>query len=106
MYEQQQAEIERLKAVSSATWRGRLQSSMRHKMQGRIDRMEKIAPVRLDAPHGAGALDAAGPVRIGREVVRWSGLTKRYGERTLFARLDGVIVGAATGSAWSGPMGR
>jgi ATP-binding cassette subfamily F protein 3 len=92
MYEQQQAEIERLKAVIKRNMGAdAYQSSMRHKMQGRIDRIEKIDPVRLDGRTVRARFDAAGAGRIGREVVRWSGLTKRYGERTLFARLDGVI---------------
>lgn len=92
LYAQQQAEIGRLQNLIKRNMGADANASnIRHKTQGRIDRMEKVAPPRGDTRTVQARIDAAGAGRIGREVVRLSGLGKEYGERTLFAHLDAVI---------------
>ncbi|HVK05191.1 MAG TPA: ATP-binding cassette domain-containing protein [Armatimonadaceae bacterium] len=92
-YEQQQAEIARLKDLIKRNMGADANASnIRHKTQGRIDRMVKIAPpARSDMQTVKARIDAAGAGRIGREVLRVTGLAKAYGDRTLFSGLDAVI---------------
>jgi ATP-binding cassette subfamily F protein 3 len=66
-------------------------SKIRHKTQGRIERMDKVDAPRSESRAVKARFDAAGAGRIGREVVRLSDLSKAYGTRTLFAHLDGVV---------------
>ncbi len=92
MYEQQQAEIARLRDLIKRNMGADANASnIRHKTQGRIDRMEKIEAPRTDTRAVKARIDAKGAGRIGREVVRLSDLSKSYGERTLFARLNAVV---------------
>jgi ATP-binding cassette subfamily F protein 3 len=92
LYEQQQAEIARLQDLIKRNMGADANASnIRHKTQGRIDRMEKVEAVRRDTTRVRAKIDAAGAGRIGREVVRLTGLAKSYGGRTLFADLDGVV---------------
>ena len=92
LYDQQQAEIARLKDLIKRNMNADAhRSSIRLKTQGRIDRMEKVEAPRTDPRTVRARIDAAGAGRIGREVVRLSDLSKSYGERTLFAHLDGVV---------------
>ena len=92
MYEQQQSEIERLRGLIKRNMGADANASnIRHKTQGRIDRMEKVEAVRADTRVVKARIDAKGAGRIGREVVRLSGLSKAYGDRTLFAQFNGVV---------------
>ncbi|MBC8140310.1 MAG: ABC-F family ATP-binding cassette domain-containing protein [Armatimonadetes bacterium] len=91
-YKNQQNEIERLQGLIKRNMGANAtQSVIRHKTQGRIDRMEKIEAVKTDTTRVKARLDAAGAGRIGREVVRLTDLSKTYGERTLFKRLSAAI---------------
>lgn len=91
-YANQQAEIARLKDLIKRNMGADATASViRHKTQGRIDRMEKVDAVRVDASRVKAKIETAGAGRIGREVVRISNLSKSYGERTLFSHLDGAI---------------
>lgn len=92
MYDQQQAEIARLRDLIKRNMGADANASnIRHKTQGRIDRMDKIDAPRTDTRAVRARIDAAGAGRIGREVVRLSDLSKSYGGRTLFARLNAVV---------------
>lgn len=92
LYKQQQDEIARLNdLIKRNMGANATQSVIRHKTQGRIDRMEKVEAVRTDNRTVRAKIDAAGAGRIGREVVRLSDLSKKFGERTLFSRLGAVI---------------
>ena len=92
MYEQQQAEIERLQGlIKRFMGADATASKIRLKTLGRIDRMEKIERPKTDTTTMRAQVDAAGAGRIGREVVRFDDLGKNYGERTLFAGLNAVI---------------
>ncbi|MBC7808418.1 MAG: ABC-F family ATP-binding cassette domain-containing protein [Akkermansiaceae bacterium] len=91
-YENQQAEIERLKGLIKRNMGADANASnIRHKTQGRIERMDKIEAVKTDTTRVKARIDAAGAGRIGREVVRISELSKTYGARTLFSRLNAVV---------------
>ncbi len=91
-YDQQQTEIGRLKDLIKRNMGADANASnIRHKTQGRIDRMEKVEAVRADTRTVRARIDAAGAGRIGREVVRLSGLGKSHGDRTLFAHLNAAI---------------
>ncbi|MBC8104079.1 MAG: ABC-F family ATP-binding cassette domain-containing protein, partial [Cytophagales bacterium] len=92
MYEQQQAEIGRLRDLIKRNMGADANASnIRHKTQGRIDRMDKIEAVRSDTSRVKARFESAGAGRIGREVARFSDLSKSYGSRTLFAHLDAVV---------------
>jgi ATP-binding cassette subfamily F protein 3 len=91
-YDQQQAEIARLQDLIKRNMGSDANASnIRHKTQGRIDRMIKIEAPRTDGRTVRARIDAAGAGRIGREVLRLSDLTKAYGQRTLFAKLNAVV---------------
>jgi ATP-binding cassette subfamily F protein 3 len=68
-----------------------IQSAMRHKIQGRIDRMEKVEQPPDDSASVRAAIDGGGAGRVGRDVIRSEGLAKRYGGRTLFSGLDLLV---------------
>lgn len=88
----QQKEVARLEnLISRNMGANATMSRIRHKTQGRIDRMDKVGAVRLDKRAVRANIDTAGAGRIGREVVRISGLTRSYGARTLFAPFNAVI---------------
>jgi len=92
MYDLQQAEIARLQDLIKRNMGADANASnIRHKTQGRIDRMVKIDAPRTDTQTVRAKIDSAGAGRIGREVLRLSDLSKTYGERTLFAHLSGVV---------------
>lgn len=92
VYKQQQNEIARLNDLIKRNMGADANASnIRHKTQGRIDRMDKIDPPKLDKRTVKAKFDSAGAGRIGREVVRLSDLTKIYGERTLFSHLNAVV---------------
>jgi ATP-binding cassette subfamily F protein 3 len=91
-YKNQQNEIARLQdLIKRNMGANSTQSVIRHKTQGRIDRMEKVEAVRTDSTRVRAKIDAAGAGRIGREVARMTDISKVYGTRTLFAGLDAVI---------------
>ena len=91
-YTNQQKEIARLNDLIKRNMGADANASnIRHKTQGRIERMEKVEAVKKDTRAIRAKADAAGAGRIGREVVRISGLSKSYGPRTLFAPFDAVI---------------
>ncbi len=91
-FSQQQAEINRLEAVIKRNMGAdSIQSAMRHKMQGRIEKMDKVDRPQTDTSTVAAKFDADGAGRIGREVVRMETLSKVYGERTLFQNLSALI---------------
>ena len=91
-YKNQQNEIERLQGLIKRNMGANATMSViRHKTQGRIDRMEKIEAVKVDGARVKAKVDAAGAGRVGREVVRVSDLSKTYGTRTLFKRLSAAI---------------
>jgi ATP-binding cassette, subfamily F, member 3 len=92
LYDQQQTEIRRLQdLIKRNMGADGHQSNIRHKTQGRIDRMDKVDPPKADLSRVKARFDAAGAGRIGREAVRLSGVAKVYGDRTLFAGLDAVV---------------
>jgi ATP-binding cassette subfamily F protein 3 len=91
-FENQQKEINRLKDLIKRNMGADANASnIRHKTQGRIERMEKVEAVRRDTRAVRAKIDAAGAGRIGREVVRMTDLSKTFGSRTLFSRLNAVI---------------
>jgi ATP-binding cassette subfamily F protein 3 len=91
-YKNQQNEIARLQdLIKRNMGANATQSVIRHKTQGRIDRMEKVEAVRVDSTRVKARIDAAGAGRVGREVVRVSGLSKTFGNRTLFSDLNAVV---------------
>jgi ATP-binding cassette subfamily F protein 3 len=67
------------------------QSNIRHKTLGRIERMEKVEAVRFDNSRVKARIDDKNAGRIGREVLSMNGLTKSFGDRTLFANLEAII---------------
>jgi ATP-binding cassette subfamily F protein 3 len=88
----QQTEIARLEAVIKRNMGAdSIQSAMRHKMQGRIEKMDKVDRPQTDTSTVVARFDAEGAGRIGRDVVRIEGLAKTFGERTLFADLDALV---------------
>ena len=92
LYANQQDEINRLQnLIKRNMGANATQSVIRHKTQGRIDRMEKVEAVQADAARVRAKISSAEAGRIGREVVRLSELSKKYGERTLFSHLNAVI---------------
>ena len=91
-YTNQQKEIARLNDLIKRNMGADANASnIRHKTQGRIERMDKVEAVKKDTRAVRAKADAAGAGRIGREVVRISGLSKSYGPRQLFAPFDAVI---------------
>jgi ATP-binding cassette, subfamily F, member 3 len=91
-YTNQQKEIKRLENLIARNMGADANASnIRHKTQGRIARMEKVEAVRTDTRKVKAKVDAAGAGRIGREVVRFSDLSKTYGTRTLFSHLNAVV---------------
>jgi len=92
LYEQQQAEIGRLQDIIKKNMGGdATQSKMRHRMQGRIERMDKAERVVTDTRNVRALFDADGAGRIGRDVLRSEGLTKSYGDRVLFDGLSFLL---------------
>jgi len=92
MYENQQAEIARLEAVIKKNMGGdSVQSKLRARMETRIERMDKVERVVTDNRNVRALFDADSAGRIGRDVLRAEGLTKTYGERTLFDDLNFLI---------------
>jgi len=92
LYEQQQAEIGRLQDIIKKNMGGdATQSKMRHRMQGRIERMDKAERVVTDTRNVRALFDADGAGRIGRDVLRSEGLTKTYGDRALFDNLSFLL---------------
>ena len=91
-YKNQQNEIARLQdLIKRNMGANSTQSVIRHKTQGRIDRMDKVEAVRTDTSRVKAKIDAAGAGRIGREVLRIDDLAMAYGERTLFSGMGAVI---------------
>lgn len=92
LHSQQQAEIARLNdLIKRNMGAGETASRIRHKTQGRIERMEKVEAVRADTRAVRARIDAQGAGRIGKEVVRLTELTKTYGTRTLFSHLNALV---------------
>ncbi len=92
LYDQQQAEVSRLQAIIKRNMGAdSIQSAMRHKMQGRIEKMDKAERPVTDTTTVRARFDADGAGRIGRDVVRMEGLSKSYGERILFQGLAALI---------------
>ena len=92
LFETQQKEIERLKdLIKRNMGADSTQSNIRHKTLGRIERMEKVEAVRFDNSRVKARIDDKNAGRIGREVLSMNGLTKSFGERTLFANLEAII---------------
>jgi ATP-binding cassette subfamily F protein 3 len=92
LFEQQQAEVERLEDVIKKNMGGdAVQSKIRHRMQGRIERMEKVERPRTDTDNMVARFDADSAGRVGREVVRLSRVTKAYGGRTLFDGIEALV---------------
>ncbi len=92
LYDQQQAQIGRLRDLIKRNMGADPNASnIRHKTQGRIDRMEKIEAPRSDTRIVKARIDAVGAGRLGREVVRLVDLSKSYGERILFAHLNATL---------------
>ncbi len=92
MYENQQAEIERLKGLIKRNMGADANASnIRLKTIGRIERMDKVEAVRTDTTRVKARIDAAGAGRIGREVVRLTDVSKTYGTRTLFRHLNAAV---------------
>jgi ATP-binding cassette subfamily F protein 3 len=92
LFETQQKEIERLKdLIKRNMGADSTQSNIRHKTLGRIERMEKVEAVRFDNSRVKARIDDKNAGRIGREVLSMNGLTKSFGDRTLFANLEAII---------------
>jgi len=92
MYENQQAEIARLQEVIKKNMGGdSVQSKLRARMETRIERMDKVERVSVDSRNVRALFDADSAGRIGRDVLRAEGLTKTFGERTLFDDLNFLI---------------
>ena len=92
MYDQQQKEIARLNdLIKRNMGANNTASIIRHKTQGRIERMDKVEAVRTDTSRVKAKIDDKNAGRIGREVLNLSGVAKAYGERTLFADLNAIV---------------
>jgi ATP-binding cassette subfamily F protein 3 len=92
MYDQQQKEIARLNdLIKRNMGANNTASIIRHKTQGRIERMDKVEAVRTDTSRVKAKIDDKNAGRIGREVLNLSGVAKVYGERTLFADLNAIV---------------
>ncbi len=92
LYSQQQKEIARLNdLIKRNMGANNTASIIRHKTQGRIERMEKVEAVRLDTTRVKAKIDDKNAGRIGREVLNLSGVAKAYGARTLFSDLNAVV---------------
>ena len=92
MYDQQQGEIGRLQNLIKRNMGADANASnIRHKTQGRIERMDKVEAVRADTRAVRAKIDSSGAGRIGREVVRLSDISMSYGDRTLFSHLNAVV---------------
>ena len=92
MYEQQQAEIARLQDIVKRNLAANAtQAKLRIKTEGRIGRMELVDRPQTDTSSMHTRIDSEAAGRVGREVVRFDGLTKSYGERTLFDDVDLLI---------------
>jgi ATP-binding cassette subfamily F protein 3 len=105
LYDQQQAEIARLKDLIKRNMGADANASnIRHKTQGRIDRMEKVEAPRADTRTVRARIDAKGAGRIGREVVRLS-IWANPSASGFCSPILMLSLSAATGSAWSGPNG-
>lgn len=92
LFENQQKEIERLKdLVKRNMGADSTQSNIRNKTLGRIERMEKVDAVRTDNTRVKARIDDKNAGRIGREVLNLMGISKSFGDRTLFADLDAII---------------
>ncbi len=92
LFKQQQNEINRLQDLIKRNMGANSTASViRHKTQGRIDRMDKVEAVKTGGRTVNARFDAKGAGRIGREVVRLEDLSKSFGDRTLFKHLSGVI---------------
>ena len=92
MYDQQQKEIARLNdLIKRNMGANNTASIIRHKTQGRIERMDKVEAVRTDTSRVKAKIDDKNAGRIGREVLNLSGVAKAYGERTLFSDLNAVV---------------
>lgn len=91
-YENQQAEISRLEAIVKRNMGAdSISSAMRHKMQGRIEKMDKVEKVRTVGASVAARFDAQSAGRIGRDVIRIDNLSKTFGARTLFTHVSCLI---------------
>lgn len=92
LFEQRQDEVSRLEEVIKKNMGAdSVQSRMRHRIQGRIDRMEKAERPDQDTTAVRARFDAESAGRVGREVVRLDGLAKSYGDQVLFSDLDCVV---------------
>jgi ATP-binding cassette, subfamily F, member 3 len=92
LYDLQQKEIARLNdLIKRNMGANATMSNIRHKTQGRIERMEKVDAVRHDTTRVKARIDDKNAGRIGREVLNLSGVEKAYGERTLFSDLNAVV---------------
>ena len=92
LYELQQKEIARLNDLIKRNMGADANASnIRHKTQGRIERMDKVEAVRTDTSRVKAKIDDKNAGRIGREVLNLSGVAKAYGERTLFSQLNAVV---------------
>ena len=92
LYDQQQKEIARLNdLIKRNMGANATMSNIRHKTQGRIERMDKVDAVRTDTSRVKAKIDDKNAGRIGREVLNLSGVAKAYGERTLFSDLNALV---------------
>jgi ATP-binding cassette subfamily F protein 3 len=91
-FENQQAEIARLQDIVKRNMAANAtQSKLRLKTLGRIDRIDLVERPQSDTSSMHARIDSESAGRVGREVVRFDGLTKKFGERTLFADIDFLI---------------
>ncbi len=88
-WKQQQKEIERLKdLIKRNQGGGDTESKIRKVTQGRIERMDKVERVFVDASRMRAKVDEKGAGRIGRDVLTLDNLGKRFDDKVLFENLD------------------
>lgn len=92
LFKQQQDEVNRLEDVIKKNMgQDSVQSKMRHRIQGRIDRMDRVDRPKSDGANVRAAIDSSSAGRAGRDVLTIENLEKSFGEKTLFRGLNLLI---------------
>lgn len=92
LFEQQQADINRLEGIVRRNMGAdSVQSGLRRRTQGRIERMDKVDRPIEDRTVVKAKFDAESAGRVGREVLVTEELTKSFGGLVLFEKISFVI---------------
>ncbi|HEY5998821.1 MAG TPA: ABC-F family ATP-binding cassette domain-containing protein, partial [bacterium] len=84
-YENQQ---EQIRATMAFVDRFRYQATKARQVQSRLKQLDKIERIELDEEQGGISFDFPPPPAPGRILMRLEGVTKAYGEHTVFTGLD------------------